>query len=64
MKLRIWNLKLQPKLLLGLVVMAAVLAAALTPTISRMYRSQMVFLPNFSSLCEPDYGIRAGESLN
>ena len=41
MKQRIWNLKLQPKLLLGLVVMAAVLAAALTPTISRLYRRQM-----------------------
>src|SRR5699024_5336827 len=40
-KQRIWNLKLQPKLLLGLVVMAAVLAAALTPTISRLYRRQM-----------------------
>lgn len=41
MKQRFWNLKLQPKLLLGLVVMAAVLLAALTPTISRLYRSQM-----------------------
>ena len=41
MKQRIWNLKLQSKLLLGLVVMEAVLVAALTPTISWLYRSQI-----------------------
>ena len=41
MKQRIWNLKLQSKLLLGLVVMEVVLVAALTPTISWLYRSQM-----------------------
>ena len=33
MKLRIWNLKLQPKLLLGLVVMAAVLIAGIVSLI-------------------------------
>lgn len=36
-----WNLRLQPKLLLGLVGMAALLMAALTPALSRMYRNRM-----------------------
>lgn len=36
-----WNLRLQPKLLLGLVIMAAVLVSALTPAISQLYRGHM-----------------------
>lgn len=36
-----WNVRLQPKLLLGLVIMATVLVAALTPAISQLYRERM-----------------------
>ena len=36
-----WNFRLQPKLLLGLVIMAAVLVSALTPAISQLYRNHM-----------------------
>lgn len=36
-----WNVRLQPKLLLGLVIMAMVLVAALTPAISQLYRERM-----------------------
>ena len=36
-----WNLRLQPKLLLGLVIMAVVLVGTLTPAISRLYRGHM-----------------------
>lgn len=35
------NLRLQPKLLLGLVIMAAVLVGTLTPAISQLYRKHM-----------------------
>ena len=35
------KMRLQPKLLFGLLIMAVVLMLALTPTISRMYRSHM-----------------------
>ena len=35
------NIRLQPKLLLGLVVMAAVLAAILAPSIAQLYRTRM-----------------------
>lgn len=41
MKARRWNLRLQPKLLMGLVGMAALLMAALTPSLSRLYRARM-----------------------
>lgn len=36
-----WNIRLQPKLLLGLVIMATILVAALTPAISWLYRERM-----------------------
>ena len=36
-----WNLRLQPKLLVGLVGMAAVLMAALTPALAGLYRDRM-----------------------
>jgi sigma-B regulation protein RsbU (phosphoserine phosphatase) len=36
-----WNIRLQPKLLLGLVTMAAILLLVLTPSISRLYRTRM-----------------------
>ena len=36
-----WNIRLQPKLLLGLVIMASILVAALTPAISQLYRERM-----------------------
>ena len=35
------SIRLQPKLLLGLVAMAAVLAAILAPTIDQQYRARM-----------------------
>lgn len=35
------SIRLQPKLLLGLVAMAAVLAAILAPTIAQLYRARM-----------------------
>lgn len=35
------NLRLQPKLMLGLVAMAALLMLVLTPIISRIYRGHM-----------------------
>mgnify|MGYP005802460005 FL=1 len=38
---RQWNLSLQPKLLLGLVMMVAALVIVLTPAISKVYRDQM-----------------------
>lgn len=41
MKTSKWNLRLQPKLLLGLVIMAVVLVTALTPAISQLYRGHM-----------------------
>lgn len=41
MKTTKWNLRLQPKLLLGLVIMAVVLVTALTPAISQLYRGHM-----------------------
>ena len=41
MRRRQWNLSLQPKLLLGLVMMVAALVIVLTPAISRVYRDQM-----------------------
>ena len=41
MKKTHWNLRLQPKLLLGLVIMAAVLVTALTPAIAQLYRGHM-----------------------
>ena len=41
MKVLRWNLRLQPKLLMGLVGMAAVLMAALTPALARLYRDRM-----------------------
>ena len=41
MKRAQWKLRLQPKLLLGLVVMAALLILILTPAISRLYRVRM-----------------------
>lgn len=41
MRRRQWNLSLQPKLLLGLVMMVAALVIVLTPAISKVYRDQM-----------------------
>lgn len=38
---RKWNIRLQPKLLLGLVAMAAMLGMVLTPAISQLYRTRM-----------------------
>ena len=35
------SIRLQPKLLLGLVAMAAVLAAILAPSIAQLYRARM-----------------------
>lgn len=36
-----WKIRLQPKLLLGLVVMAAILVMILAPSIARLYRARM-----------------------
>lgn len=36
-----WKMRLQPKLVLGMVIMALVLVAALTPAISQLYRIRM-----------------------
>lgn len=36
-----WNIRLQPKLILGLAVMAMILLVVLTPTISQLYRERM-----------------------
>lgn len=38
---RIWNIRLQPKLLMGLVTMAALLLLVLTPSIAQLYRVRM-----------------------
>ena len=38
---KVWKIRLQPKLLLGLVAMAAVLVMILAPSIARLYRTRM-----------------------
>ena len=38
---KVWKIRLQPKLLLGLVVMAAILVMILAPSIARLYRTRM-----------------------
>ena len=38
---KIWKIRLQPKLLLGLVAMAAILVMILAPSIARLYRTRM-----------------------
>ncbi len=38
---KVWKIRLQPKLLLGLVAMAAILVMILAPSIARLYRTRM-----------------------